>query len=187
MKFCDYAEGPLDSTLAIEIAAALLAAGVVIYIAARGLRVRRIAALFYYRPKRDPVPLASILKGMFPDAHLSGREREQLLKYGIERGGPPWTEWIHRHNLAKLSIISKSGESGWSGAVILHRIHETDGDLTESLSHLIHRRLEAFADLRKPPLRKAPSSDQRADPEKQDRLYAEPISLFLQVSRARPL
>ena len=175
MKFCDYAEGELDSTLAIEIAAALLAAAIVVYIAARSLRVRRFAALFYYRPKRDPVPLASILKGIFPDAHLSGRERERLHKFGIERGGPPWTEWIHRHNLAKLSIISKSGESGWSGAVTLHRIHETDGDLTESLSHLIHRRLEAFADLRKPPLRKAPASDERTDPERQDRLYAEHI------------
>ena len=34
----------------------------------------------------------------------------------------------------KLSIISKSGESGWSGALTLHKIHETDGDLTGSLS-----------------------------------------------------
>jgi outer membrane lipoprotein SlyB len=173
MNFCDYAEEQVENALIIGSAAALVLIAVLVYTAARGVHVRRLAVLFYYRPKRDPVPLASIVKEVFPDAHLSAKEREQLHKYGIERGGPPWTEWIHRHNLAKLSIISKSGESGWSGAVTLHRVHETDGDLTESLIHLIHRRLEAFADLRKPPLRKAGGNNERTDAEKQDRLYAE--------------
>jgi len=103
----------LESQILIESAAALILIGVMIYAAARGFRVRRLGAQFYYRPKRDPVPLAAIVKDVFPDAHLPAREREHLRKFGIDGGGPPWTEWIHRQKLSSLSIISKSGESGW--------------------------------------------------------------------------
>ncbi len=164
-----------DSALLTFTAIVFVIVAAATYAAARAIRTRRLSAQFYYRPKREPVPLAAILKDVFPDAHLSAREREQLLKFGINGGGPPWTEWIHRHNMGKLSIISKSGESGWSGALTLHRIHETDGHVTESLSHLLHRRIEAFADLRKPPLRRQAGDGEKWSAEKHDRLYAEHI------------
>ncbi len=165
----------LDTFALIEIAAGLVLIGVIVYAAAREIRVRRLSAQFYYRPKREPIPLAAILKDVFPDVHLSPRERDQLRRFGLDGGGPPWTEWIQKQNLAKLSIISKSGEAGWSGALTLHRLFEMDGNIAESLSHLIHRRLEAFADIRKPPHRGADSGDVLRDPETYDRLFAERI------------
>ncbi|HMK38943.1 MAG TPA: glycine zipper domain-containing protein [Bacteroidota bacterium] len=165
----------MESQILIESAAGLILIGVLVYAAARGLRVRRLGAQFYYRPKRDPVPLAAIVRDVFPDAHIPAREREHLRKFGIDGGGPPWTEWIHRQKLSKLSIISKSGESGWTGALTLHRIQETDGHLTESLSHLIHRRLEAFADLRKPAHWSMTVQGGKGDADRLDRLYAEHI------------
>jgi len=61
------------------------------------------------------------------------------------------------------------------GALTLHRLYETDGNVAESLSHLIHRRLEAFADMRKPPHRGADSGEALRDPETYDRLFAERI------------
>jgi hypothetical protein len=146
-----------------------------VYAASRALRVRRLGAQFYYHPRGEPVPLATILRDLFPDAQLSAKEREQLHRFGIDEGGPPWTEWIHRQNLSRLSIISKSGESGWTGAMTLHTLHETDGHITESISHLVHRRLEAFADLRKPPHWRTNQGEERRDAGKYDRLFAENI------------
>jgi hypothetical protein len=177
MIFCDYpsTEATLESSILIEISAGLVLIAVLIYASARALRVRRLGAHFYYRPKRDPVPLAAILKDVFPEAHLSSKEREQLLRFGIDGGGPPWTEWIHRQNLSKLSIISKSGESGWSGALTLHKLHETDGHLAESLSHLVHRRLEAFADLRRPAHWRTNAPQDGRNAGSYDRLFAEHI------------
>lgn len=171
----NFGRDKLDTTALIEIAACLVLTGAIAYAAARASRVRRLSAQFYYRPKREPVPLAAIMKEVFPDVHLSPKERDQLRRFGIDGGGPPWTEWIQRQNLSKLSIISKSGESGWSGALTLHRLFEMDGDIAESLSHLIHRRLEAFADIRKPPHRGADSGEMMRDPGTYDRLFAERI------------
>jgi hypothetical protein len=165
----------LDTTALIGILAGLVLIGAIVYAAAREVRVRRLSAQFYYRPKREPVPLAVILRDLFPDADLSPKERDQLRRFGIDGGGPPWTEWIYRQNLGKLSIISKSGESGWTGALTLHRLYETDGNVVESLSHLIHRRLEAFADMHKPPHRGADSGEVLRDPGTYDRLFAERI------------
>jgi hypothetical protein len=165
----------LENPLLIEVAAVLVVIGVIVYAAARGIRVRRLGAHFYYRPKLDPVPLAAVLKDVFPDAHLPAKDRDQLHRYGIEGGGPPWTEWIQRQNLSRLSIISKSGESGWSGALTLHTVQETDAHLVESLAHLVRRRLEAFADLRKPPLWRTEGGSAARDAGKIDRLYAEHI------------
>lgn len=163
----------LDKTLLIEVIAGLLLAALLIYAFARGVRVRRLAAQFYYRPKRDPLPLAAILRDVYPDAHLSIREREQLRKSGLKAWGAEWTEWIRRQNLGRLSIISKSGESGWLGALTLHRIHETDVHIADSFSHLAHRRIEAFADLRKPPHRKADETGGEKTSITFDRVYAE--------------
>jgi outer membrane lipoprotein SlyB len=165
----------VESALYIEAAIGLILVAASIYAAARGLRVRRLGAQFYYRPKKEPFPLASILTEVFPDAQLSPREREQLHRFGIDAGGPPWTEWIHRQNLSRLSIISKSGESGWSGAMTLHKLHETDGHVEESISHLVHRRLEAFADLRKPSHGRTNAGDERRNAGRYDRLFAEHI------------
>ena len=146
-----------------------------VYAASRAIRVRRLGAQFYYSSSKEPVPLATILNEVFPDAQLSPKEREQLHRFGIDQGGPPWTEWIHRQNLGRLSIISKSGESGWTGAMTLHKIHETDGHVTESISHLVHRRLEAFADLRKPSHWRTNTVDDRRNAGEFDRLFAEHI------------
>jgi hypothetical protein len=165
----------LESSLLIEAAAGLIVTAAFVYAASRALRVRRIGAQFYYRPRRDPIPLAAILRDVFPDAHLSAKEREQLHRFGLDEGGPPWTEWIHRQNLSRLSIISKSGESGWTGAMTLHKLQETDGHIAESISHLVHRRLEAFSDLRKPPLVRTNAGDERRKAGKRDRLFAEHI------------
>jgi outer membrane lipoprotein SlyB len=159
----------------MEIAAGLILMGAFVYAASRALRVRRLGAQFYYSPPREPVPLATILKDVFPDAQLSPKEREQLHRFGIDEGGPPWTEWIHRQNLSRLSIISKSGESGWTGAMTLHKLHETDGHIAESISHLVHRRLEAFADLRKPSRWRTSAGGEKRNAGKYDRLFAEQI------------
>jgi outer membrane lipoprotein SlyB len=177
MIFCDYpaTEEDLESPILIGSVASLIVIAAFVYAATRGLRVRRLGAQFYYRPKRDPVPLAAILKDVFPDAHLSAKEREQLHRYGIDGGGPPWTEWIHRQNLSRLSIISKSGESGWTGALTIHKVHETDGHIAESLTHLVHRRLEAFADIRKPPHWRTNGGAEGRNGQRSDRQYAEHI------------
>ncbi len=165
----------MDTPIFSQALAVLIVGAVIVYAIARGVRVRRLGAQFYYQPKRDPVPLAFILQDVFPDAQLPLREREQLHRFGIDGGGPPWTEWIHRQNLSRISIISKSGESGWSGALTLHRIYETDGHLAEALSHLVHRRIEAFADLRKAPHWRGNDTGARRDAAAIDRLYAEHI------------
>ena len=165
----------MDGPLLMEIAAGLILMGAFVYAASRALRVRRLGAHSYYSPPREPVPLATILKDVFPDAQLSPKEREQLHRFGIDEGGPPWTEWIHRQNLSRLSIISKSGESGWTGAMTLHKLHETDGHIAESISHLVHRRLEAFADLRKPSHWRTNVGKEKRNAGKYDRLFAEQI------------
>ena len=165
----------MENPLLIEAAAGLVLIAACVYAAARAIRVRRVGARFYYRPSGEPVPLATILRDVFPDAGLSAKEREQVHRFGIDEGGPPWTEWIHRQNLSRLSIISKSGESGWSGAMTLHNLHETDGHVRESISHLVHRRLEAFADLRKPSHWRANAGEERRNAGKYDRLFAEHI------------
>jgi hypothetical protein len=149
--------------------------GALVYGASRAIRLRRLGAQFYYSPTREPVPLATILKDVFPDARLSPKEKEQLHRFGIDEGGPPWTEWIHRQHLSGLSIISKSGESGWTGAMTLHKIHETDGHITESISHLVHRRLEALSDLRKPSHWRGSAGEEKRAAGKYDRLFAEQI------------
>jgi hypothetical protein len=168
-------EETLESLILIEAAAGLILLAAFAYAVARVLSLRRLGAQFYYRPRREPVPLATILKDVFPDAQLSPKEREQLHRFGIDGGGPHWTEWIHRQNLSRLSIISKSGESGWSGAMTLHKLHETDGHITESISYLVRRRLEAFADLRKPPHGRTNAGDERTNADMHDRLFAEHI------------
>ena len=165
----------MENSVLIEAAAFLVLTAAFVYALARALRVRRLGAHFYYRPRRDPVPLASIVKDVFPDAQLSAREREQLHRFGIDGGGPPWTEWIQRQNLSRLSIISTSGESGWSGALTLHKLCETDGHIAESLSHLVHRRLEAFADLRKPAQWRTHAGDEGRSAGRSDSLFAEHI------------
>ncbi len=165
----------MESPLLIEVAAGLILIATFVYAGSRALRVRRLGAQFYYRPSREPVPLATILEDVFPDAHLSAKEREQLHRFGLDEGGPPWTEWIHRQNLSRLSIISKSGESGWTGAMTLHKLHETDGHVSESISHLLHRRLEAFADLRKPSHWRGSAGEEKRNAGKYDRLFAEQI------------
>ncbi|HTO92727.1 MAG TPA: glycine zipper domain-containing protein [Bacteroidota bacterium] len=165
----------MESQILIWGAAGLLAAAVLVYAGARWLRIRALSAHVYYQPRQVSPPLAALLAEVYPDARLSAGELDRLRRLGIDGAGPPWTEWIHRQNLGRLSILSSSGEAGWTGALLLHRIHEMDDHFAEALLHLGRRRLEAFGDLRRPPHWRTTTEPTRMTAAAYDRQYAERV------------
>jgi len=165
----------MESQILIGAAAVLVAVAALVYAGARWLRIRRLSTHVYYQPRQIPLPLAALLAEVYTDARLSPGELERLRKFGIDEGGPPWTEWIHRQNLGRLSVLSSSGEAGWSGALLLHRIHETDDHFAEALAHLGRRRIEAFGDLRRPAHWRTTTEHTSLTSAAYDRQYAERI------------
>ena len=165
----------MESQVLIGAAASLLLAAVLVYGAARGLRIRTLSAHVYYQPRNVSLPLSALLAEVYPDVRLSSGELDRLRRFGIDGGGPPWAEWIHRQNLGRLKVLSASGEGGWSGALLLHRIHETDDHFAEALAHLGRRRFESFGDLRRPPHWRTTTEHTSLTSAAYDRQYAERI------------
>ncbi|HUI09233.1 MAG TPA: glycine zipper domain-containing protein [Bacteroidota bacterium] len=165
----------MESEILIGAAAAIVAAAALAYAGARWLRIRTLSAHVYYLPRQEPVSLSSLVAEVYPGARLPGGELDRLRRFGIDGGGPPWTEWIHRQNLGRLAVLSTSGEAGWSGALLLHRIHETDDHFAEALAHLARKRLEAFGDLRRPPHWRTTTEHTKMTSVAYDRQYAERI------------
>jgi len=165
----------MESQILIGAAVGLLLVAALVYASARRFRIRRLSAHAYYHPRQEPHSLTKLLAQVYPDARLSAGELERLRRSGIDGGGPPWTEWIHRQNLGRLSVLSTSGEAGWTGALLLHRIHETDDHFAEAVVHLARRRLEAFGELRRPPHWRTTTEHTSATSASYDRQYAERI------------
>lgn len=139
-----------EDILLIEYIAGALLGVALVYCLSRLIHVRRLRGSRGGRVRSARLGLASIVKELYGDVTFREEQKEHTRRRTKELQLSPWTSWLKAQKLAKLSIIRERALSGWAGARNLDECYAIDAHFFESAAQLIRRRIESFADLRKP-------------------------------------